>query len=140
MSDKPDWIDFNRKVIEEFRANQGKVGGTFENSPMLLLTSKGARSGQDRTIPLVHSRDGNRYVIIASKAGLPTNPDWYHNLVANPEATIEVGAERFSVRAHLAEGQERRRLFDQQAALMPFFKEYEQKAPREIPVFVLEPI
>jgi deazaflavin-dependent oxidoreductase (nitroreductase family) len=110
----------------------------FEGAPMLLLTSTGARSGQHRTTPLVHTRDGNRYVIIASKGGAPTHPAWYHNLVANPEATVEVGVESFPVRAAVATGDERQRLFDQQAALMPNFKEYQEKTTREIPVVVLE--
>src|SRR5690349_15812379 len=99
--------DFNKNLIEEFRANGGKVGGQFAGSPMILLTTKGAKSGQERTTPLVYTRDGDRYVIIASKGGAPTNPAWYHNLVANPEATAEIGTETFRVRARVAEGEER---------------------------------
>ena len=104
--------DFNRRVIEEFRANEGKVGGMFQGAPVLLLTSTGARSGQARTTPVVFTRDGARYVIIASKGGAPTNPAWYHNLRANPDATIEVGTETIPVRASITEGPERDRLFE----------------------------
>lgn len=135
---KPDWHDMNLRVIEEFRANKGKVGPPFQDADVLLLTSTGARSGEPRLVPLVYTLDGDRWVIIASKAGLPTHPDWYHNLVKHPEAQIEVGEETIGVRALLQEGPERRRLFDAQAEKMPVFKDYEAKAPREIPVFVLE--
>ena len=138
MADKPNWDDYNRGVVEEFRANGGKVGGDFANASMLILTCTGAKSGQPRTIPLVYSRDGERIVIIASKAGLPTHPDWYHNLVAHPDATLEIGTEKFPVHATVESGTERQRLFDQAAALMPVFKEYEKKAPREIPVITLK--
>ena len=130
--------DFNQQVIAEFRANGGKVGGPFAGSPMALLTTTGARSGQPRTTPLVYTTDGDRIVIIASKAGAPTNPDWYHNLVANPMATLEIGAEKFQARARVAEGEERERLYDQQAALMPGFAEYQKKTTRQIPVVILE--
>lgn len=130
--------DFNQKVIEEFRANGGKVGRYFAGRPMMLLTTIGAKSGLPRTHPLVYTMDGESYVIIASKGGAPTNPDWYHNLLANPVATVEVGVETFQVRARLARGSERRRLYDAQAALMPAFADYEAKTTREIPVFVLE--
>ncbi len=132
--------DFNQSVITEFRANGGKVGGPFENSPMILLTTTGAKSGQPRTSPLVYTTDGERIVIIASKAGAPTNPDWYHNLVAHPEATAEIGTEKFPVRASVAEGAERDRLYAAQATLMPGFAEYQQKTTRQIPVVVLERI
>jgi len=105
---------------------------------MLLLTTTGARSGQSRTTPLVYTTDGDRIVIIASKAGAPTNPDWYHNLVANQTATIEVGAEKFQARATVAEGVERERLYNQQAEQMPGFAEYQKKTTRQIPVVILE--
>ena len=130
--------DFNENVINEFRANGGKVGGPFEGASMMLLTTTGARSGQARTNPVVYTKDGDRFVIIASKAGAPTNPDWFHNLVANPEVTLEVGDERFPARATVTSGEERRRLYDAQAALMPGFAEYAQKTTREIPVVVLD--
>jgi deazaflavin-dependent oxidoreductase (nitroreductase family) len=129
---------FNLDLIQEFRANGGKVTGPFEGRPLLLLTSIGAKSGQPRTMPLVYTTDGDNLVIIASKGGSDANPDWYHNLVANPEATIELPGETFQVRARQTEGEERRRLYDAQATLMPAFADYEKKTTREIPLFVLE--
>jgi deazaflavin-dependent oxidoreductase (nitroreductase family) len=129
--------DFNQQVIKEFRANKGKVGGQLANMPVLLLTTTGARSGREITKPLVYTKDGDRIVIVASFAGGPKNPPWYHNLVANPEATVEVGSERFRVRATVTAGEERQRLFDAQAAQMPIFNEYRQKTTRQIPVLVL---
>lgn len=132
--------EFNDRIVEEFRANGGKVGKPFEGAPMILVTTTGARSGRTRTSPLVYTRDGDRYVIIASYAGAPKHPAWYHNLVANPEVTVEVGTESFTARASTAEGEERRRLYDAQAALMPNFTEYQEKTTREIPVVVLERI
>jgi deazaflavin-dependent oxidoreductase (nitroreductase family) len=134
------WNEFNTNLINEFRANGGKVSGQFAGAPMILITTKGAKSGQERTTPLVYTRDGDNYVIIASKGGAPTHPAWYHNLVANPEATAEVGTEKFRVRARVAQGEERQRLYDAQAALMPNFAEYQKKTTRQIPVVVLEPI
>jgi deazaflavin-dependent oxidoreductase (nitroreductase family) len=104
---------------------------------MILVTHKGAKSGTDRTTPLVYTTDGDRIVIIASKAGSPTSPDWYHNLRANPDVTVEIGTEKFPARAKVVTGEERRRLYDAQAALMPNFKEYQEKTTREIPVVVL---
>ena len=133
-----DWDEFNRGLIEEFRANGGKVSGRFAGSPVVIVTTTGARSGLPRTTPLVYSRDGDRIVIIASQGGEPTHPDWYHNLVANPGVTVELPGETFSARATVAEGEERTRLFDRQAALMPFFAEYERTTPRQIPVVVLK--
>jgi deazaflavin-dependent oxidoreductase (nitroreductase family) len=130
--------DFNENVINEFRANGGKVGGPFEGASMMLLTTTGAKSGQARTRPVVYTKDGERFVIIASKAGAPTNPDWFHNLVANPEVTLEVGVETFPALATVTSGEERTRLYDAQAALMPRFAEYAQQTTREIPVVVLE--
>ena len=132
--------DFNQKVIQEFRANAGKVGPPFEGAPMLLITTTGAKSGQERTTPLVHTTDGDKLVIIASKGGAPSHPAWYHNLVANPVVTIEKGTEKFKARAHVAHGEERDRLFNAQAKLMPNFAEYQEKTTRRIPVIVLERI
>jgi len=129
---------FNKNLIEEFRANGGKVTGVFEQAPLLLLTSKGAKSGREHTTPVVYTRDGDNFVVLASKGGSPTNPAWYHNLVANPEATVELPGETFAVKATVAEGAERDRLFDQQAALMPNFAEYQKNTTRRIPVIVLE--
>ena len=140
MSSNVNVNEFNQKLIEEYRATNGNVTGMFAGRPLLLLTTLGAKSGQPRTQPLVYTTDGDRIVIIASKGGADTNPAWYFNLVANPEATIELGAEKFQARATKAEGAERKRLYDAQAALMPTFAEYEQKTAREIPVFTLERI
>ena len=140
MSSNVNVNEFNQKLIEEYRATGGNVTGVFAGRPLLLLTTSGAKSGEPRTQPLVYTTDGDRIVIIASKGGAPTNPAWYHNLVANPEATVELGAETFQVRATKVEGAERRRLYDAQAALMPTFADYEMKTTREIPVFVLERI
>src|SRR5713101_7366070 len=114
--------DFNQQVISEFRAHQGKVGGQLANMPVLLLTMTGAKSGRTLTRPLVYTTDGDRLVVIASFAGAPHNPAWYHNLVANPVVTV---------------GEERHRLFNHQAAQMAIFAEYQQKTTRQIPVLVL---
>lgn len=133
----PSMSEFNRAVIEEFRANGGRVGGQFEGAPLLLLTTVGARSGERRTTPVVYLPDGERYVIFASKAGAPTHPAWYHNLLASPSATIEVGDERFDVDVAVASGEERRGLYERQARAMPQFAEYQSKTTREIPVVVL---
>ena len=129
--------DFNQQVMKEFRANQGKAGGQLAHMPLLLLTTTGAKSGRAITKPLVYTRDGERIVIVASFAGGPKNPPWYHNLVANPEATVELGNERFRVKATVTTGEERQRLFDRQAAQMPIFVEYQHKTSRQIPVLVL---
>ena len=131
-------LEFNSKVIEEFRANGGKVGGPFEGAALLLLTTTGAKSGEPRTSPLVYTTDGERIVIIASMAGAPTNPAWYHNLAARPDATVELGSETIKVRAQDAEGDERQRLYDAQAEIMPVFKEYAAKTERVIPVVLLD--
>lgn len=133
-----DYQAFNRALIAEFRANGGKVGGQFAGRPLLLLSTVGARSGQTRTSPLAYTTDGERYVIIASKGGAPSHPDWYHNLVANPIVTVEVGTEQFQARATIAEAEERVRLFDQMAVQMPGFADYQRKTERQIPVVVLE--
>jgi len=130
--------DFNRGVIEEFRANGGKVGGPFEGAPMILVTHRGAKSGTEYTTPLVYSRSGDAFVIIASKAGAPDDPQWFRNLQANPDVTVEVGSERFAARARVAEGDERDSLYAAQAALMPNFDEYAAKTTRRIPVVVLD--
>ena len=130
--------DFNASVIAEFRAHGGRVGGPFEGAPLLLLTSTGAKSGEERTTPVMYLPDGERMVIFASKAGAPTNPAWYHNLVANPTATVEVGTESFQARARVASGEERAELYNRQAELRPQFADYAEKTTREIPVVVLE--
>jgi deazaflavin-dependent oxidoreductase (nitroreductase family) len=133
-----DFKDFNKNLIEEFRANGGKVSGMFAEAPLLILTTKGAKSGREHTNPLVYTKDGDRMVIIASMGGAPNNPAWYHNLKANPEATVEIGAEKFAVKASEATGEERDRLYRAQADLMPNFDEYQQNTTRVIPVMVLE--
>jgi deazaflavin-dependent oxidoreductase (nitroreductase family) len=139
MTTSTDWQAFNKGVVEEFRANQGTIKtGRFAGRRLILLTTTGARSGQPRTAPLAFTRDGEHYVVIASKGGSPTHPDWYHNLIKTPIVTIETGAETFQARARVAEGEERERLFNAQAALMPGFAEYQRKTPRQIPVVVLE--
>ena len=130
--------DFNENLIEEFRANGGEVTGMFADSPLLLLTTRGARSGRELTVPLVYTRDGDRYVVIASKGGAPTHPAWYHNLLANPRATVEMGTESFEVDSAVVDGEERDRLYAAQAALMPGFAEYQRKTTRRIPVIALE--
>ncbi|MDO8363102.1 MAG: nitroreductase family deazaflavin-dependent oxidoreductase [Actinomycetota bacterium] len=138
MTDAADFNAFNRGVIAEFRANGGKVGGPFEGAPMVLITHTGAKSGNEYTTPLVHTRDGDNVVIIASKAGAPDDPQWFRNLVANPTVQVELGTESFTGRAHVAEGPERDRLYAAQAALMPNFDEYAGKTTRVIPVVVIE--
>lgn len=131
--------DFNQAVIEEFRANGGRVGGYFANANMLLLHTTGARSGQARTNPLVYVRDRDRLVVIASKGGADSNPDWYYNLLANPVVTAELGNEQFQTRATVVtEEPERSRLYALMVAHRPGFAAYEQKTSRVIPVVVLE--
>jgi deazaflavin-dependent oxidoreductase (nitroreductase family) len=133
--------NFNEEIIEQFRTNNGTmVSGMFKGAPLLLLTTTGARSGQTRINPLAYTRDGDRYVVIASKGGAPTHPDWYHNVVAHPEVTIEVGPDRFQARASVPEGAERDRLYDAQAAVMPGFAEYQRNTTRRIPVVVFNRI
>jgi deazaflavin-dependent oxidoreductase (nitroreductase family) len=137
MSERPPGFDDD--IIEQFRANQGRIlRGPFAGRTLLLLTTTGARSGRLLTKPLGFTRDGDRYVVIASKGGAPTHPAWYHNLVANPRVTVEVGDQRFEARASVTEGAERERLFAQQAAQIPVFGKYQEMTTREIPVVVLE--
>jgi len=127
----------NKKIIEEFRANGGKVGGPFAGRTLLLLHTKGAKSGQERINPVACIADGDRLVVIASKGGAPTHPDWYRNVVANPLVTVEVGTEKFQVHATIAEEPERTRLYDRMVDVMPGFAEYRSKTTRVIPVIVL---
>ena len=129
---------FNEKIIEEFRANAGKVGGPFQGAPMVLVTSKGAKSGKPHTTPLVYLQDGDRIAVFASMGGAPTNPAWYHNLKANPDATVEVGTDSYAVKAVVTSGEERDRLFRKQTSAMPQFGEYEKRTTRTIPVVALE--
>lgn len=134
-----DFNEFNQGIISEFRANQGIVSGPFEGAPMILVNHRGARTGTDYTAPLVYTRDGDNYIVIASKGGAPEDPQWFRNLLANPDVTVEVGTETIPVRARVAEGDERARLFRAQADLMPNFDDYAKATSREIPVVVLEP-
>lgn len=129
--------DFNNKVIEEFRANGGAVGGQFEGAPLLLLTTTGARTGATRVNPLAYLTDGDRYIIIASFAGSATNPPWYHNLKANPEVTVEVGTETFAARAEDVGEPQRSELYARMVEIMPVFAEYQRKTDRVIPVVAL---
>ena len=137
MSERDEW---NRKIVDEFRANAGVVGGMFEGVPILLLHHRGAKTGTERINPLAYRRDGDNYVIFASKGGAPTNPDWYHNLRANPDVEVEAGVSSFKATARVAEGDERERLFSAQKKEVPAFADYEQKTDRQIPVVVLEPV
>jgi deazaflavin-dependent oxidoreductase (nitroreductase family) len=130
--------DWNEKIIEEFRANEGKVGGYFENMTLLLLQTTGAKSGLLRLNPAAYTEDRGRLVIIASKGGADTHPDWYYNIVANPHVTVEVGSEKYDAVATVEEEPERTRLYDQMAAQYPGFEEYRQKTSRIIPVITLQ--
>lgn len=131
--------DFNRSLVEQFRANDGTVKtGPFQDAPLLLLTTRGARSGRPHTTPLVFTTDGDRIVVIASKGGAPTHPQWYRNVVANPIVTVELGTESFEARAVVTAGEERERLYRSQAEKMPFFADYARRTTRQIPVIVLE--
>jgi len=134
--------DFNRPVIEEFRANDGKLTGNFADAPLLLLTTTGAKSGRRHTTPVAYLVDGDgpdaRIAVFASMAGAPTNPAWFHNLRANPNVTVELPGEQFEARAVVLEGEERDRLWTEQKSRMPGFADYERKTARTIPVVVLE--
>ena len=131
--------DWNTNIINEFRA-KGGVGVTNFGDRLLLLTVRGAKSGEPRTIPLAYHRDGDRYVVAASKGGAPTHPDWYRNVIANPDVEVEVGSQRFPARAIVLEsGPDRDKLYGKHAELMPGFADYETKTERTIPIIVLEP-
>lgn len=130
----------NKHIIEEFRANDGKVGGRFEGKTLLLLHTKGAKSGEERINPVACVRDDDRLVVIASKGGAPTHPDWYYNVVANPLVTVEVGTDKFQARAKVAEEPERTRLYGKMVDMMPGFDDYRKKTTRVIPVIVLTPV
>jgi deazaflavin-dependent oxidoreductase (nitroreductase family) len=130
-------VDFNKGIIEEFRSNGGKLGGNFEGAPMLLLHTTGAKSGQERVNPMMYREVGDDLAVFASKAGAPTNPDWYHNLVAHPRVTAEIGTETVSLEARVAEGDERTGIWEAQKKEYPGFAEYEASTTRQIPVVVL---
>ena len=133
--------DWNAGLIEDFRAHGKVTTGPFLNRDVLLLTTKGAKSGKETTKPVVFTRDGDKLVIVASKGGAPENPSWYHNLKANPTVTVELGGETFKAKAAVAKPEtERRRLYDAHAAINPGFKDYEKKTTRRIPVITLQRI
>jgi len=136
MSGTQDW---NTQIIEEFRANGGRVGGNFEGAPMLILHTTGAKSGEERVHPLMYLQQNGTCAIFASKGGAPSNPNWYYNLLAHPRATIEIGTETKAVKARVAQGEERDALWSTQKERYPGFAEYERKTNREIPVVILEP-
>jgi deazaflavin-dependent oxidoreductase (nitroreductase family) len=131
--------DFNSEIIAEFRANGGKVGGSFEGAPLLLLHTVGAKTGQPRLNPVMYQRVAGGYAVFASKAGAPVNPDWYHNLLAHPRVKAEIGNQTVELDARVAEGEERDRIWAAQKAAYPGFAEYEEKTTRQIPVVILEP-
>ncbi len=130
--------DYNRQLIEDFRANRETGGDKFAGRPLLLLTTTGARSGQRRTTPMMYIPDGQRLLVIASNAGAPTHPDWYYNLVAHPDVSVEVGSETFEATAVVIEGAEREQLWARVTELYPFFIEHQAKVSRQIPVIALE--
>lgn len=132
--------DFNDTVIAEFRANHGRVGGPFEGAPLLLLHSTGAKTGAPRVHPMMYQAVGQSFAVFASKAGAPDNPAWFHNLVAHPEAEIEVGDAIVSVRARVSEGAERDRIWEAQKQAYPGFADYEARTDRVIPVVILDPV
>lgn len=131
--------DRNSKIIEEFRANGGKVGGGFEGAPLLLLHTRGARTGQERVNPVMYQKVDRGYAVFASKGGAPHNPDWYYNLLAHPRVTAEIGTGTADLVARQAEGGERDRIWNVQKAAWPGFADYERKTARQIPVIILEP-
>ena len=133
-----DMNEINKNVIKEFRENGGKVGGAMAGVPLLLLTTVGAKSGQARVNPLAYLTDAGRYVIIASFAGAPSNPPWYHNLIAGPRVSVEVGKEKFEADASVVTEPERTRLYRKMAAMLPTFDDYEKKTTRKIPVIALK--
>jgi deazaflavin-dependent oxidoreductase (nitroreductase family) len=129
--------EHNRQLIEEFRANRNQVGGPFEGRSLLLLTTIGARSGKRRTTPMMYISDDEHLPVVASNAGAQIHPDWYHNLVAHPQVTVEVGTETFEATAVVTEGEERQRLWNRIVELYPFFAEHQAKIARQIPVIML---
>jgi len=129
---------WNDKIIEEFRSNDGRVGGNFEGAPLLLLHSTGAKSGRERVSPMMYRKVGDAWAVFASKAGADSNPDWYYNLLANPRARIEVGTQTFDVTARTTSDEEREPIWSAQKADYTGFAGYEQKTTRQIPVVILE--
>ncbi|MBU8816432.1 nitroreductase family deazaflavin-dependent oxidoreductase [Mycolicibacterium goodii] len=138
MTEAIDFDEMNRAVIKEFRETGGKAGGVFERKPLVLVHHVGAKSGKQRIAPLVPLLDGDRIYIFASKGGADTNPDWYHNLVANPDTVVELGSETFPVKARVLSGDERDEIYAKQVALEPQFGDYQRKTTRLIPVIELQ--
>lgn len=138
MSDTYDMRSYNSALIAEFRSNGGKLSGRLANSHILLLTTTGAKSGIERITPLGYGKHGDTYVVVAANAGAPRHPDWYYNLLANPDVTVEVGDERFAARATSAEGAERDRLVANAASIVPWFAAQQEKTSRQIPFVVLK--
>jgi deazaflavin-dependent oxidoreductase (nitroreductase family) len=132
--------DFNSKIIAEFRANGGKVGGPFEGAPVLLLHTTGAKTGQQRVNPMMYQKLGDGYAVFASKGGAPTNPDWYHNLVAHPRVQAEIGTETVELDARVADAQTREPIWTAWKTAYPGFADYERNTTRQIPVVILEPV
>jgi deazaflavin-dependent oxidoreductase (nitroreductase family) len=132
--------DWNSKIITEFRANGGKVGGPFEGAPVLLLHTTGAKTGQERVNPMMYQVVGDNYAVFASKGGAPTNPDWYHNLLAHPRVRAEIGTETREFTARVADAQTREPIWTAQKHAYPGFADYETKTTRQIPVVILEPV
>ena len=136
-----DYGAFTRMLIDDMRSHGGQVTtGPMAGRPLMILTTKGAKSGEQRTAIVTYTRDGGPYVIAASKSGAPTNPAWFHNLVKNPEVTVEAGGEKFKARATVTSGEERDRLWDQHAAQRPEFRDYPKKTDRVIPIILLDRI
>jgi len=131
--------DWNTAIIEEFRANGGQVGGQFAGAPLLLLHTVGAKTGQPRVNPMMYRKLGGSYAVFASKAGAPRHPDWYHNLVANPNVEAEIGTQTHKLRARVAQGEERERIWTEHKTENPGFADYETRTTRQIPVVILEP-
>lgn len=129
---------YNRQLIEDFRATRGTSGGPLDGRAILLLTTTGAKSGQRRTTPMMYIRDGDRLIVIASNAGAPAHPDWYHNMVAHPDVTVEVGTETFDARAVVLEGAERQQIWDKLVEQYTFFIDHQAKITRQIPLIALE--
>lgn len=136
----PEATDWNSKIIEEFRINGGRVRGQFAGASLLLLHTVGAKSGQERVNPVMYLAVGDNFAVFASKAGAPTNPDWYHNLVANPWVRAEIGTETVDAKARVAEGTERDQIWAAQKQAWPGFGDYERQTARQIPVVILEPV
>ena len=140
MSVTNERINWNQKIIDEFRANDGIVGGHFEDKTLLLLHTTGAKTGKEHVNPAAYVRDGDNYVVIASKGGAPTHPDWYYNILAHPRLTVEVGTETIDVEAQVTEEPERTRLYNKMVEMLPGFDDYRRKTERVIPVIELTPL